>query len=140
MAHIVISRRTLLVCTALALCLGASGTLARQSRPTVSVAGPADQVAAETTRLNEWLEARYAEQLAFSPIAETFQGIKDQYAEIDDMSEAAQVAQLAWQRQSVEALKRDFSYDRLTPLAKLSYDLWVSRTSRRHWSPRARRR
>lgn len=84
-----------------------------------------DQSIAETARLNAWFEARYQEQLAFSPIGQTFQGIKDTYSEIDDMSEAAQIAQLDWLRGTVAELKHSFNYARLTPMGQLSYDLWV---------------
>ena len=50
----------------------------------------------ETARINAWFEAKFEEQLAFSPIQQTFLGRKS--GELDDMSIAAQDKVLAWQR------------------------------------------
>ena len=77
----------------------------------------------ETARLNAWFEARFEEQLAFSPIQQTFLGRKSNA--IDDMSLAAQDKQLAWQRATVADLKKSFDYAKLTPEAQTSYDLWI---------------
>jgi uncharacterized protein (DUF885 family) len=87
---------------------------------------PAQQPASapdETARINAWFEKKYEEQLAFSPIQQTFLGRKS--AAIDDMSLAAQDKQLAWQRASVAEMKRTFDYSKLTPEAQTSYDLWI---------------
>ena len=43
--------------------------------------------AQESARLNEWLDARYEEELGFSPIERTLQGRKDDYDKLDDVSE-----------------------------------------------------
>ena len=50
----------------------------------------------ETARINAWFEKKFEEQLAFSPIQQTFLGRKSNA--IDDMSLAAQDRQLAWLR------------------------------------------
>jgi len=42
----------------------------------------------ETEKLNAWFEVKYEEELMMSPLSLTFQGRKDRYNEIDDMSEA----------------------------------------------------
>ena len=77
----------------------------------------------ETARINAWFEKKFEEQLAFSPIRQTFLGRKSNA--IDDMSLAAQDRQLAWLRGSVAELKKSFDYARLSPEAQTSYDLWV---------------
>jgi uncharacterized protein (DUF885 family) len=77
----------------------------------------------ETARLNAWFEARFEEQLAFSPIQQTFLGRKSNA--IDDMSLAAQDKQLAWQRATVADLKKNFDYAKLTPEGQTSYDVWI---------------
>jgi uncharacterized protein (DUF885 family) len=77
----------------------------------------------DTARLNAWFEKKYEEQLAFSPIQQTFLGRKSNA--IDDMSLAAQDRQLAWLRDSVAELKKSFDYARLSPEAQTSYDLWI---------------
>lgn len=76
-------------------------------------------------QLNQWFEAQYEQELLDSPIDLTFQGRKQRYNEIDDMSEAAEDRQLEKKRQSVEQMKGLFDYNALDDDAKLSYDLWV---------------
>ena len=84
------------------------------------------EIEEETARLNEWFEAKWDEQLEFSPIQKTTLGIKDDdYSEIDDLSEAAEDAQLEWRRGTVADLKENFDYNKLTPEAQTSYDIWV---------------
>ena len=87
---------------------------------------PAQQPAQnETERLNQWFAARWQEQLEFSPIQKTFLGINDEdYSEIDDFSERGQDTQLAWVRKAATEMQRMFEYSRLTPEAKLSFDIW----------------
>ena len=77
----------------------------------------------ETKRINAWFEKKFEEQLAFSPIQQTFLGRKS--AAIDDMSLAAQDRLLAWQRASVAEMTKSFDYAKLTPEAQASYDLWI---------------
>lgn len=77
----------------------------------------------ETTRLNAWFEKKFEEQLAFSPIQQTFLGRKS--GQIDDMSIEAQDRVLAWQRASVAEMQRSFDYTKLTPEAKTSWDVWI---------------
>ena len=119
-------RKTLLVC-ALALALGACD---RSAAPETGAAStPAAtfsqaDIAAETERLNQWFEKKYEEQLQFSPIQLTFQGRKDRYGELDDMSEKAALDQVAWKKASVEEMEKTFDYAKLSDEAKLSYDLW----------------
>lgn len=79
----------------------------------------------ETERLNAWFDEKYEEQLNFSPIGMTFQGIKERYGEIDDMSVEAENAQVEWMRQSVEEMQREFDYDALTQEAQTSWDIWT---------------
>ncbi|MGE3345288.1 MAG: DUF885 family protein [Vicinamibacterales bacterium] len=77
----------------------------------------------ETARLNAWFEKKFEEQLAFSPIQQTFLGRKS--GQIDDMSIEAQDRVLAWQRASVAEMQRSFDYTKLTPEAKTSWDVWI---------------
>ena len=78
----------------------------------------------ETKKLNAWFEIKYEEELMMSPLSLTFQGRKDRYNEIDDMSEAAQLKRIKWKGDSVEEMKSTFSYSMLSDAAKISYDLW----------------
>lgn len=96
------------------------------ARPESAQTAPAGNAAtSESERLTVWLDARFEESLDFSPLRKTSLGRKDDYDKIDDVSEAAGDAQLAWGRATVEELRRTFDYERLTPEAKTSYDLWV---------------
>jgi uncharacterized protein (DUF885 family) len=79
----------------------------------------------ESERLNQWFDARFEEQLDFSPTRKTFLGRKDDNDKIDDLSEAAQDVQLDWYRATVQDLRQSFDYALLTPEAKISYDLWI---------------
>lgn len=102
---------------------------AAPSAPAASSAPPAstataDEIERESARLTEWLDARHEELLDFSPLTATRLGRKDDYDRIDDMSEAADEARLAWFRASVVELEREFDRSRLTPEAQTSYDLW----------------
>ena len=119
-------RRLIVLAVAAALAACGSG------RPPSSVvqpsAAPSPAPAAadsEATRLNQWLDARFEEELDFSPIRKTQLGRKADYDKIDDVSEAAEDKELAWRRASVEELRRTFDYAKLSPEAKTSYDLWV---------------
>lgn len=75
--------------------------------------------------INEWFDARYEEELQFSPIQLTFLGRKERNNELGSFSYAAFAEQLAWKRQSVEELKRLFDYASLTPAEQVSYDIWI---------------
>ncbi len=99
----------------------ASTEAVRQQGP----ASPEDAAARETERLHQWFAARWEEQLDFSPIQKTFLGRKDDYARIDDLSEAAEDRQLDWRRRTTAELQQSFDYDLLTDEAKMSYDVWV---------------
>ena len=91
---------------------------------TAPVTTAAETVASETEKLNQWFEGQYETELLQSPIGLTFQGRKERYGEIDDMSEAAEAKQLEWKRKSVETMKAEFDREKLSSDGKLSYDLW----------------
>ncbi|NQW05689.1 MAG: DUF885 domain-containing protein [Acidobacteria bacterium] len=92
-------------------------TLTASSAPVAQAAND------ETTRINVWFEARFEEQIAFSPIQQTFLGRKSRA--INDMSVEAQDKQTAWQRTTVANMKKNFDYAKLSPEAKTSYDTWI---------------
>ena len=91
--------------------------------PTNQAAAP--QAGSETERLNAWFEEHYEEQLQFSPIQLAFQGRKDRYDEFDSMTLAAIKTQFAWLEEATNELKASFDYNKLSPAAKTSYDLWL---------------
>jgi len=125
----------------LAAALASCGGRAPATGPAPASAGaPLDAAAAESARLNAWLDARFEEELRFSPLFETILGRKTDYDKIDDVSEAADDTRLAWREATVAELRRTFDYARLTPEAKTSYDLWVYALDRAEKAKPFRRR
>ncbi len=94
--------------------------------PTEAPAAPtAEEIAAETERLNAWFEEKYEAETLESPIQLTFLGRDERQGEIDDFSEAAQDAQLQRMLDNAAELEASFDYNKLTPDAKISYDIWM---------------
>ena len=81
--------------------------------------------AAAGLSLNQWFNARYEEELQFSPIQLSFLGRKERNHELGSVSYAAFTEQLAWKKQTVEELRRLYDYDSLTPAEQISYDIWI---------------
>lgn len=75
----------LLASVALASCAYAPGALAA-----TECAGT------QTECLNAWFDARFAEELAFSPMRQTQLGMKTDYDKFDDMSVEAAKRQIDW--------------------------------------------
>ena len=84
----------------------------------------AAEIAAESERLNAWFEQKYEEGLQDSPLQMTFLGRKDKYAEFDDWSIEAEEEQLERSRLDVAEMEAEFDYAKLSPEAKISYDIW----------------
>ncbi len=101
------------------LLAGVCAVSALLSAPLHSQAPPND----ETARLNAWFEKKFEEQLAFSPIQQTFLGRKSN--DLDDMSFAAQDKILAWMRTATAEMRKSFDYAKLDPEAQTSYDVWI---------------
>lgn len=115
---------TLLLLLSLAACSDQNQVTPANQAPTTEPKTEDVTTQSETDKLNAWFEVKYEEELMMSPISLTFQGRKERYGEIDDMSEANEDKQLEWKRNSVAQMKANFDYDALTDDAKLSYDLW----------------
>ncbi len=123
--------------TALALILAACGeTSAPQqgaspdagAETTETAAADEAEIQAETARLNAWFDEKYEEQVMMSPIQLTFLGRKERNDEIDDMSYEAAQEQLQWRLDTLAEMEANFDYDKLTPEAKNSWDIWKYQT------------
>ena len=102
------------------------GSSATDTATVGTAAAPtAEEIAAETDRLNAWFEEKYEAEVLESPIQLTFLGREERQGEIDDFSEAGLDAQLERSRANVAELQANFDYDKLSPDAKISYDIWV---------------
>lgn len=87
-------------------------------------------VAEQSAKLNEWFDAKYEEQMQFSPVMLTFRGRKDRQDEIDCFTFACQDELLAWSNAAAEELKATFNYEIMSPADKDSYDLWLYQNAR----------
>lgn len=114
--------RPILACStlAIALALAACSPQPADSTP----AATTQQAEDESARLNAWFEDQYEAFLQFSPITLTFQGRKDRYAELDDMSAEGIRKRVDWLAASVAEMESNFDYDALDPDAQLSWDIW----------------
>jgi len=129
--------RTTFTALATVLALTACGQTSNTSTteaetPPVEVAAvpTAEEIAAETARLNTWFEEKFEAEVLESPIQLTFLGRDERQGEIDDFTEAALDAQLERSRANLAELQANFDYNKLTPDAKISYDIWVYQAER----------
>lgn len=86
----------------------------------------ADAVSQEipaNTELNAFFARVYEEDLARSPMLQSYRGIKDDYDKWDDISEAAQDEELRLAQARLEEL-RGFDFDALNANDKLSYQIF----------------
>ncbi|UTW55989.1 DUF885 family protein [Kordiimonas sp. SCSIO 12610] len=122
MKHLLIA---LMASTALVAC-GDSNTApnSEQTQNQTSAAPSAEDIQAETARINAWFEEQFEQEVAFSPIQQTILGRKTNNDKMDDFTNAAQDKQLDWKRQSVAEMKANFDYNKLSDDAKTSWDIW----------------
>src|SRR5690606_36631776 len=125
---------TLAIALALAAC-------SPQPEGAATPAAATRQAEDESARLNAWFDEQYEEFLQFSPTTLTFQGRKDRYDELDDMSEAAMRERLDWMASSVAEMESSFDYDGLDPDAQLSWEIWKRQldSAQAQWEFRAHR-
>ncbi len=81
----------------------------------------------QTECINTWFDEKFEEELKFSPIRQTALGRKTDYDKIDDLSLAAQAAQIEWWQAATAEMEANFDYDELSDEAKLSWDMWQFR-------------
>jgi uncharacterized protein (DUF885 family) len=109
----------------------------------LSACGPAaptaDEIAKNSADLVAYLDAEYEEEVQQSPMEMTSQGRKDRYGELDDRTEAAMDARLAWRQESVKDMKAKFSPDALSEDARLSFEIWELELERAERSNEFRR-
>lgn len=104
----------------LAACEPATKATNEQPAPIVF---SAEEIQAESQSLSAWFDAKFEEELKFSPIRQTFLGRDTDQDKIDDFSVEAEEAQLEWQRTKNAEMKASFNYDKLSPESKTSWDI-----------------
>ena len=136
-------KRLLLISAALSLCACAttsadplltppeadvlpSGTM--EAPTAVEAAAP---IPAKSAELAAFFEAQDKAELALSPLAKSYRGIKDaDYGRWDDNSDAIDEARRALRLRGVQELQARFDRARLSPEDQLSYDLFLNRNAR----------
>jgi uncharacterized protein (DUF885 family) len=97
---------------------------ANLTNSSTKVVAESEAAETESARLNAWFEEQYKTVLSFSPIQQTFMGLKTDQDKIDDFSLEAADKQLAWRRASVAEMKEKFDYNKLSNDAQISWDIW----------------
>ena len=83
-----------------------------------------DKVEPQTEEINEWFEARYQEELAKSPMTQTYFGMKNGLDKLDDVSQAALDEEYALGQKSVADMREKFNLANLDRQGKISYRLF----------------
>ncbi len=87
--------------------------------------GPkADRVQIQSKEINDWFEARYQEDLASSPMTQTYLGMKQGLDKLDDVSQAALDQDYALGQKNVADMRAKFNIDNLDRQGKISYHLF----------------
>lgn len=105
----------------------------------VSQSAPVQAATAETQRFNAFLDAEFAQALAFSPQTATTLGRRDGYDRLNDLSEAGELKALEWRRGSVARMKQGFQRDKLSGEGRISFDMWSQELDRAELAYRFRR-
>lgn len=85
---------------------------------------------AEDARLTAFLDAEFAEMLKFQPQTATRLGLKDGGDRWNDISDSAADAFVAWRQASAARLKAGFDRAKLSPQARVNYDIWLLEAER----------
>jgi len=99
----------------LASCSGTENT-----KPEISKA----QIETQSQELNDWFAARYEENLARSPMRQTYLGLKTAQDKLDDTSQAALDENYAIEQQNIAEMRKLFNLDKLDRQGKISYRLF----------------
>jgi len=83
-----------------------------------------DKVEPQTEAINDWFEARYQEELAKSPMSQTYFGLKEGLNKLDDVSQAALDENYALGQKHIDDMRAQFSLANLDRQGKISYRLF----------------
>ena len=83
-----------------------------------------DKIAAESRRVNEFLDKKFDENVARHPQFASQLGLKIGYDKWEDLSDASNAEDLALQLENLATLKRDFNFDALDPQTQLTWRLF----------------
>lgn len=83
-----------------------------------------ERVEAHSQALNDWFQARYEDELARSPMTQTYLGMNGNQDKLDDASQLAADESAALSKAWLEEMRREFDIDRLDKQTALSYRLF----------------
>ena len=104
--------------------------LAAACSPAVPAGPTAEDIATESKKLTDYLNAEFEEELAMNPMMLTQMGRKELYDQLGDFSEADVSKQLEWRRESVAGMKAAIDPAKLNDDAKTSWAIWESELDR----------
>jgi uncharacterized protein (DUF885 family) len=104
--------------------------LAAACSPTAPAAPNEAEIAAESRKLTDYLNAEFEEELKMNPMQLTSMGRKELYDQLGDFSEADALKQLEWRRESVADMKAQVDPAKLNDDAKTSWAIWESELGR----------
>ena len=84
----------------------------------------AEDVAAESRKLTDYLNAEFEEELEMNPMMLTSMGRKELYDQLGDFSEDDAARQLEWRRESVAGMKAVVDPAKLDDDTKTSWAMW----------------
>ena len=103
----------------------ATGLLFSSCRaPENKVPSKAELVETQSKALNDWFEARFQDEMARSPMSQTYLGKTTNRDKLDDVSQLALDENAALQKAWLAEMRRDFDIDRLDAQSALSYRLY----------------
>ncbi len=79
----------------------------------------------EDARLTAFLDAQFGQEMTQKPQLATRLGSKEGQDRLNDISDAAEREMLDWRRASVAKMKAAFDRAKLSPEARVNYDIWA---------------
>jgi uncharacterized protein (DUF885 family) len=107
--------------------------------PEKPAAPSAEEIAAESAKLAQYLDQEFEEELMMSPERLTALGRKELYDQLNDRSEAGADRVLAWRRESVAEMNKTIDYVKLDEAAQMSANIWAMELDRSELSNQWRR-
>ena len=102
---------TLLPTLLITLLCGCTANNPGQTSPSIS----SSEISTDTSQsFVTWLDNEYTQSLDFSPLAKTRLGLKEDYGELDDVSETGLDKRLSWRKDSVTRMQANFDRDQLS--------------------------
>ena len=89
-----------------------------------------EEIAAESKRLNDWFDQNWDEDVARSPVHQSYLGIKDNYDVWGAYGEKHHKKQFERMQKRYEFLKNNFDFNKLDKQTKISYRLWTEGADR----------